>query len=495
MKNNKIKLFIVGVLIGISSLVSAQDKIVLNLEQTVALANDSSLSAFYAKNLYLAGYWNYRSYKAERLPSLFLNLTPARYYRDITKRYDYENNIDVFRSQQSFQSSANLSLRQNFDLTGGTFFIDSDLGYLRNFGDNTYTQYTTVPIRIGYTQELIGYNPFKWKKKIEPLKYEKEKRRLLYNLEQTSEIATEYFFNLAMAQAKYDLAKEQILNADTLYKTGLKKYEIASINKADLLTLKLDLINAKNTLQNADIELKRSMFALASFLKMDKNTNIKLILPNFPKDLNINLEEALTLANENNPDYLQLQQDILEAKQQVDRTKKESLFNASLRASVGFNQVSGSFKNAYKNPLEQDVISLSITIPLLDWGVRKGRYNMAKNNLNVTQISAEQKELSLAENLIMTVGEFNIQQDMIKSAEEAWEMASMAYNQTKERFIIGKADINSLTLSNNRQQQAQQNYILALKNYWTSYYKIRKLTLFDFELNVPLTTVFESLIK
>ena len=86
----------------------------------------------------------------------------------------------------------------------------------------------------------------------------------------------------------------------------------------------------------------------------------------------------------------------------------------------------------------------------------------------------------------MTVGDFNVQQNLIASAEEALDIAIMAYNETKQRFMIGKADINSLTLSLNRQQEAQRNYITALQNYWLSYYKIRKLTLHDFETGISL---------
>ena len=182
-----------------------------------------------------------------------------------------------------------------------------------------------------------------------------------------------------------------------------------------------------------------------------------------------------------------MRQEVLEAEQQVDKTKKETLFNASLNASIGFNQVATQFKEVYKNPLQQDLVSISISIPLIDWGVRKGKYNIAKSNLNVTQISARQTEVTLEEDVIMTVGDFNVQQNLIASAEEALDIAIMAYNETKQRFMIGKADINSLTLSLNRQQEAQRNYITALQNYWLSYYKIRKLTLHDFETGISFS--------
>ena len=486
----KIYKIILSFLLFTSAALHAQT-LTLSLERTISLAADSSLEAFRTKNMYLAGYWQYRTFKAGRLPSLTLNLTPAQYYRDITKRYNYDKNVEEYRTQQSFYASGNLRVKQNFDLLGGTFFLDSDLGYMRNFGENTYNQFTTIPIRIGYSQDLLGYNPFRWERKIEPLKYEIAKKELLYNIENISEQATTYFFQLAMAQAEYDLAKENVASTDPLYRTGQERHKIASIDKAELLTLKLDAVNARNTLQNADIALKRAMFSLASFLNFDKNTEIRLRLPGRPKDMQISVDEALTLARENNPKFLDLKQEVLEAEQQVDKTKKEAMFNASVNASIGFNQVSSKLKNAYRDPLQQDVVSVSISIPLIDWGVRKGKHNIAKNNLNVAQISARQEELTVEEDVIMTVGDFNIQQHLISSAEEVLDLAVMAYAETKQRFMIGKADINSLTLSLNRQQEAQRNYISALQNYWLSYFKIRKLTLHDFETGISLSNEFD----
>lgn len=466
-------------------------QLTLTLDKTIEIAADSSLEAFRSKNMYLAGYWQYRTYKAGRLPSLTLNLTPAQYYRDITRRYDSTEDIDLYRKQQYYYAYGGLSVMQNFDLLGGSFYLDTDLGYMRNFGDNTYSQVTTIPVRVGYVQSLLGYNPFKWERKIEPLKYEKVKKELLYDLENVSEEATRYFFELAMAQAEYDLAKDNVASTDTLYRTGLQRHKIASITQADLLTLKLDAVNAKNTLQNKENALKRAMFSLASYLNFDKNTEIRLRLPGRPRNMEISVDDALMFARENNPMFLDLRQKVLEAEQQVDKTKKEAMFNASIRASIGFNQVADNIKDAYRNPLQQDIVSVSVSIPIVDWGIRKGKYNIAKNTLNVTQIQARQNELTVEEDVIMTVSEFNIQQNLIISAEEALDLAQMAYAETKQRFMIGKADINSLTLSLNRQQEAQRNYISALSDYWVKYFKIRRLTLHDFETGISLSNQFD----
>ncbi len=489
---NRMRLIILILCVNTASVLYGQE-VVLTLDRAIAIAADSSLQAFRNESEYLSGYWEFRNFKAGRLPSLSLNLTPAQYYRDFTSRYDFENNVDVYRKQESFYAGGALQVNQNFDLLGGRFTLDSRLGYLRNRGVDTYSQFSSVPVRLGYSQELLGYNPFKWERRIEPLKYQKVKRKYLYSREEISETATEHFFALAMAQAEYDLARESVTYADTLYATGERRHRIASISKADLLTLKLDVVNARNALENASIALKRAMFSLASYLNFDKSTAIRLTLPLHPRVNTITVDEALSMARENNPDLIEMQQRILEAQQQVDKTSREAMFNASVNASVGFNQVADNLGEAYRDLLQQDIVTLSVSIPLVDWGIRKGKRNIARNNLNVNRVTARQKEVSVEEEVIMTVSDFNVRVQLIASAREALDLADLAYQETRQRFMIGQSDINSLTLSQNRQQSAQQNYVTALKNYWLSYFKIRKLTLYDFEKGIPMVRLKEEI--
>ena len=67
-------------------------------------------------------------------------------------------------------------------------------------------------------------------------------------------------------------------------------------------------------------------------------------------------------AKNNNPDFLELRQNILEAEQRVDKTKKESRFNAGINASIGFNQVSEKFNQAYRHPMQQEMVSVSVSV-------------------------------------------------------------------------------------------------------------------------------------
>ena len=486
------KKLIITLLIGISAQQSKTQSPVFDIKDCIAIASDSSLQAFRAKNMYLASYWEHKAFRAARLPAMDFMMTPIQYNHNIIKRYDYNENVDVYRAQQSRYSSGTLSLAQNVDITGGTFFIDTELGYMKNYGDYNIEQFSSIPFRFGYSQSLFGYNRFKWERKIEPLKFEKAKNQFLYNIEEISEQTVQYYFSLLLAEEEYNMAQEYLLYADTLYMVGLERDKISTISQADISILELDLINAKSTLKVAAINVKMSKAKLATFLNLDQALSFSIILPERPQNIDIPFYDAIEYARINNPIYLSNRQDIIESERDVERAKKSAAFDASISANVGFNQVSNSFSGVYRSPLHQEIVAVGITIPIMDWGVKKGHVNMAKNNLHIIKISAQQKEQSLDQEVIITIDNFNLQQELLSSAERAIELANKAYKNIFDRYVIGKSDINSLTISQSRQKEARLNYLRVLNDYWISYYKIRKITLFDFEKNEHLSVSFDE---
>jgi outer membrane protein TolC len=455
----------------------------LDLFQCIEIASDSSLHAFRVKNIYISGYWDYRAYKASLLPSISMNINPLHYNRNITQRYDYAGNLDVYREQQSLSSSGGISVNQNVPLTGGTFSFNSDLSYMRNLAGNgnNYSQYSSVPFRIGYSQTLFGFNSFKWEKKIEPLKFEQIKKRLVYQLEEIAEATIQQFFDLLLAQKEYELAEENVLSTDTLYRVGLERDKISAIAASDLQTLELDVINAENGLKNAKMNLKNVRYRFRTFLNKDESFIPDLVVPVKRFSVTVLKDEALMYVMENNPEYQIFTQKILETERDLEQTEKNASFSVGISASIGFNQAAETFVDTYSHPSQQDVISIGVSIPVVDWGVKKGRISVAKSNMNLTRLSIEQEKKNLEQEIVAAIDNFNLIQELVVSAEKALTLATSAYENTKHRFIIGKSDVNSLTLTLNRRREMQRNFLEILKNYWLSYYKLRRLTLFDFE--------------
>lgn len=454
---------------------------VFSLEKAIKTASDSSLEAFIAENNFLSEYWRYKNYKSQKYPFLNLNSTPLDYRHTLQQEY---NSIDTsynYISKQVVSSYLSLSLNQNVTKTGGKIYIDSDIASLHNLNRNTPPQYSATLIRLGIEQELFGFNPYKWENMMEPVHYEKSKKELVESIEKIAVSTVELFFSCIREQVNLEIANNNLANADTLYNIGAERFGIASISKEDLYTLQLNLINAKTDCEVVKLNLNRARMRLNSFLRLDINAEINLVIPDVIPLLHIEPTEALTYSKENNPEIQDYVYQLLESKMEVERTKKASRFSAELKASFGLNQTSTDFINTYKNPLDQEIVMFGINIPIIDWGLAKGKYNLAKKENEVLELSIQQKTANFEENVLTTVHEFNIQHKLVEGAAMADTIASFAYDVSKERFILGDIDITKLNSVQTSSIEARKRYINALEQYWYYYYMVRLITLYDWE--------------
>ena len=329
------------------SIAQAQQRVVLDLDRTVRLATDSSLSAQRYQSVYNVSRYQYLSWQASRKPQFALESTPAMYQRYMTQRYLSAEDIDEYRQQRTFYSQAGITATQAMEPWGGQFYGSTQLGYLRTFGDQNQTQFMTVPVTVGYKQDLLFYNPLKWDRQIEPLKLQRAEKELAYGIETASEDAVAKFFALALAQDMQRMAEEYLASCDTIYAIAERRYKIASISKAELSILELEKTNARTTLANARISRVRAAQELATYLNMEPTTDIELIIPTVVGPLHINAAEAIAFARENNPQYLESRQTTAEARREAERARVEKNFSVSLDASIGLNQVADRFADAY----------------------------------------------------------------------------------------------------------------------------------------------------
>ena len=477
----KCLLITVSLITGLTSI--SQDTTKMSLEQVIKLAEKQSLDAFRAKNMYRSSYWEYRSFLSTRLPSLDLNLRPVEFRRMMTKRYDFEQNVDVFREQKTMDSYADLALTQNIPFTGGTIYFDSDLSRLVNYGDNELTTFNATLVRVGLNQPILGFNNQKWEKKLSPLKFEKAKKEYIQSLQETKIKAVDLFFNLLLAKIQKEIAESNVATADTLYKVGMRKFAILSTQKEELLDLELSKFNAEIEEIKAKQRLEKANFSLNSFLGFDNNATIVPVSPEITKNLQIDRDEAIEIALENNPDIISIKQKQIEADRDLDRAIKESRFNANLVASFGLNQNALLFPDAYKDPLDQQVFVFGIKIPILDWGKSKGQRQMAHSNREVVNIEAKQQLADFEQNISLKILDFNLQPKLVQSAGKANHIANESYQLTKKRFLLGKADVLKITNSMQARQNAKEKYIISIYTFWKYYYEIQQLSLFDFREN------------
>jgi outer membrane protein TolC len=259
--------------------------------------------------------------------------------------------------------------------------------------------------------------------------------------------------------------------------------------------MELALLNAGAALNEARIQLEINKFQLRSFLGFNETVNIQLLIPSEIPNFEVDVQEALGEAKKNSPEILSLQRQLLEADQSVAQAKAEKGLTADLYASFGLTQTDNNLAKAYQNFENQQRVQVGLEIPIIDWGLGRGKYRMAQSNQEVIRTTVQQSETDFEQEVMLQVLQFNLQDDQVRIAAKADTIARNRYNVTKQRFLIGNVDITNLNLAQTEKDAATRSYLSRLNNYWTYYYTIRRLTLYDFEKNMPLTEDFDTLIE
>ena len=64
--------------------------------------------------------------------------------------------------------------------------------------------------------------------------------------------------------------------------------------------------------------------------------------------------------------------------------------------------------------------------------------------------------------------------------------SSGRFDVAKNRYAIGRIDTGDLYIAQSEKDAALLSYVEALRNFWLAYYRLRRLTLCDFEAAWPL---------
>ncbi len=458
-----------------------QQPVYLSLTDVIKTAQERSPEAMIARHRFKRSYWEYRSFKAGYLPQLSLSATLPNFNRTIDA-ITQDDGTETYLERTLARYSANLSLTQKVGLTGGEVYLQSGLQRLDNFYADTSTrQFLSSPVTIGFRQPIFGYNAYKWDKRIEPMRYEEARRQYLEANEEVASTAINHFFNLLMAKVEKDIALKNLANYDTLYNIAKGRFVLGKIAENELLQLELNLLRAEASVETADLSYQNMLFSFKSFLRMETTEQVELLPPGSADFYSVPVEAALAEALNNTSAGLNFDRQLLEAESNLSMARTQGRFEAEINASFGLTQTSDAFDKVYANPLDEERISLGVTIPILDWGQARGRIKMAESNMELVRTTIEQGRKDFEQNIFLKVMQFNMQKNQMKIAAKADTVAQKRFDVTQKRYMIGK--VNDILELNNAQidnDNARIGYYSALKSYWTSYYELRRLTLFDF---------------
>jgi outer membrane protein TolC len=488
--------YTIAVYIFSSEILIAQEIKQLTFPEVINLSEEQSPNALMAKHRFRASYWQYRTFVAQYRPSLTLTGTTPDYSNSYDKVWNSQTDSYDYQATNTVSNLGSLSLSQNIGLTGGAISLNSDLTIFNDLDPQNKTRkYITTPLSIGLNQPLFRYNALKWQKKTEPLRFEAARKTYLANIESVHQQAVMNFFNLALAQINKQIAEMNYSNADTLWRIAKGRYDLGTIAEDELLQMQLSWLNAETARKESEMNLRDREIRLRSFLGFNENVRLELVLPSEVPVLQVSTQEVFDLAMANNPEILNQQLTVLTAQSSVAQAKAEKGLNANLMASYGLRDQDPNFQLAYTSLNKQERVRVGFTLPILDWGLGRGKYKMAQSSLELAKVQSQQAIIDFQQNLYLDVEQFNLQAAQVGIAAKSDTVARKMFEVTKQRFLIGKIPVLELNNADTKKDENRRAYVQSLQNFWSYFYNLRNLTLFDFIDRKPLETDYDKLLQ
>lgn len=424
-------------------------------------------------------YWQYRYFRTNYNPQLRMssNNAGSLYNNSFTPVRQPDGSIRYLPLNQ-LNPGVNFGLQQPIQWTGGMIYVNSSYNYFNNITDDT-RQWNGAPFNIFVNQPLFAFNPYKWDRKIEPIRYEESKREYAESMEQISSDAVEAFFNVLQAQVNAQIAKFNLANNDTIYKIEQGRYNIGTTSQDKLLQVELQLLRSRQDVAQADLDLQTASLRLRTFIGLRNGERFDLSLPDAIPQFDITEEEALQFAKQNRAAFIAFERRKIEAEQAVAQARGER-YQVGLTASYGTNNVGNALGDLYQNPARQQMANVTFNVPLVDWGRRKALMRTAIANKRLNDYVIAQDEVTFEQEILTQVRQFEMLRLQIEITKKADEVAQQRYVVAQNRYLIGKIDITNLNIALNEKDTAKRSYIDALKSFWTAYYDLRRLTLYDF---------------
>ena len=218
------------------------------------------------------------------------------------------------------------------------------------------------------------------------------------------------------------------------------------------------------------------------------------IVPDNIPEVILIYDNVLNHALENNAFATTMRRRQLQADESV-AFAKGNLRSVTLYAQVGYTGTASRMNDAYRDLLSKEVVQVGVSLPLLDWGKRRGQVKVAESNREIVRNQIRQQSQEFRQDLFVLTEQFNHQRQQLRIAEEADTIARSRYYTNVETFKIGTISTLELSDAQTAKDVARQNRISQLFNYWYYYYQIRSITLWDFENNRNIDVDFEKLIK
>ena len=458
----------------------------ITLQQAVERAQKQGYSAQAAVATRDAARAHDHAFGARLLPQLSLNGNAPIYDRAIQPVVQPDGST-LFTPVQQTTASAGLRIAQKLPFTGGTFSVTSELQRYQRSGGALQTEtWTSSPVRLILEQPVLRPNAIRWDDREQDIKITIAERQYLEAREGVALQTTTAFFDFFIAKKTLENATSNAATNDTLYTLNKGRLEVGKIGENDLLQSELALLRARSAHENAQLEFERALAAFRLAINLEPgaplDVGVPAAIPQFQADTAVAVAQAIR--NRSQMSDLELQS--VQARRHIAEARLTNGPGAFVTASLGFNQTAPDVNLAYQNLLQAQRFSLGLSVPLFQWGARKADVQEAVAGQKRVDATSRASREQIAQEAHFAALQLTQAGRNVALSAKADTVAQKRFEVAYNRYVIGRIGIDNLYIAQNEKDQAVSQYLQALRNYWLAYYRLRQVTLFDFEAGAAL---------
>ena len=484
------------ILVVVTSLVTAQPVYNLDLESSINLAKEKSKTMLKLKQSLSGVGYDLKAATSRFKTHVSLDMVAPRFTKTV-RQFEDSLGLHFYPVSQNLMNGY-LTINQPLR-TDGTLYIRSGM---ENITDYYYgKRNSTLTSVIGLTQPieaLFGYNNIALGYKQAKLNYDRSLKQLkraeldlVYNISQA-------FFTLLSYHERLNIAKLTLQRQKEAYEIAKSKYKAGLIREVEALQMEVDLGDALNSHDIANVNYQSQMILFKEELGMELKDSITIKTELNYKTVNVDAEKAVSLALENR---LELKEDEINIElnhMAIKRQKAQGRINGDLTFNYEFKGVN---QDARSVPLETTVnntwndlqrrpgnmgVGLTINVPLIDWGENRAKVRSAQATLNENLIQLSSDKISIERDVRTTVNRLQSNLRRLQLLEKTVVIAEKSFEISRQRYSNGDIDSQSMALERERLNTAYVTRLDAFINYKLFLADIMRKTFYDFEKNVSL---------
>ena len=451
----------------------------LTLQDAISMAQRQGPAAQIARSQRDAARWRDHAFNSRLMPQLFLRGDAANLNHGINQ-VPQPDGSTLFLGQSQNVSSFQLGFDQRIPLTGGTISIGSAITRFDQFSSENTKYWQTSPVVVTLQQDLFKPRAIVWEERIQSLSASVAERGYLEAREDVAGNTADAFFNLYAQQMTLANATSNAAINDTLYTLNKGRFEVGKIGENDLLKSELALLRARAAVDDARLARDRAEAALRRLIAYPEGQPISIVTPDSIPSVDADPDLAVKEALKNSSTMEQGALDDVVSKRNMTTARLNNRFNASIVASAGFNQTAPVFRDAYQSPLGKQTLTVGVNMPMLQWGAGHADVEAAKADEQRTASNTKVRRDALVEDARFSALQLQQAQRNVLISAKADTVAAKQFEVARNRYIIGKINNTDLYNAQTEKDAAVLAYVQALRGYWTAYYHLRRVTLYDF---------------